>query len=218
MSQLPEVQQSVRALDGVSGAYVRWPDPNGPASLHVQFAEGADRDAVRDQIAAILRDVGGVDLATLEVADHPGDSSGLDESADARPGRAAFAGLLVDQNNLDAAVDVTLLLHGRRITGHAEGLATGHALPRTAATATLGALREILPDGFRAELDWLRVVEVDQHDVPAVVQTAVTVLTRNGNEQFVGSAIVRGDVKEAAVRATLSALNRRIERNLQRSA
>jgi hypothetical protein len=239
MSQLPEVQNAIRALDGVSGAFVRWPDPDGPATLHVRFADGVDKATVSDQIAAILSDVGGVDLQTLEQepsADAPaappdvpdplpdaavqdGGQAPADSAAAAAPdapaaataarGRPAFAGILVDQQQLDTVINVTLRHAGRTVTGSAEGLASSQTVAKTAAAATIKALRELLPADVRIELDWLRVADVEER---GVVQSAVTMLSRTGEELFVGSALVRGDVQEAAVRATLCALNRRLER------
>jgi hypothetical protein len=219
MSQLPEVQNAIRALDGVTGAFVRWPDPDGPATLHVRFADGADKQAVSDRIAAILSEVGGVDLRDVEPEtggpeDRPRSPAAANRSEPHRPGRPALAGISVDQQGLDAAVDVTLRCDGRTVTGTAEGLASAHTAPRTAAAATVVALREVLSDDVRLDLEWLRVVGGEERGAQAVVHAAVTMLSDAGEEVFLGSAWVRGGVEEAAARATLCALNRRLEQLL----
>ncbi len=43
------------------------------------------------------------------------------------------------------------------------------------------------------------------------MSSAVTCLSRRGEQVLIGSAIVHSDIREAAVRATLDALNRRLE-------
>ena len=122
--------------------------------------------------------------------------------------RPVFSGMKVDRGALDTHVQVTLAVGGSAYVGSAEGLATRRATTRTAADATLAALRELLPADSRVQLEWLEVIEGPEPGRPAVVQTAVTFLSREGEEIYVGSAIVRNDLHTAAVRATLDALNR----------
>ncbi|MBA2530441.1 MAG: hypothetical protein H0V19_10890 [Euzebyales bacterium] len=202
MSRLVELQSAARAIGGVQHATVRWPEPLGPATLRVEFADGADRSAVTSEVLALLGDIAGTGVEQLR-AGHDGA---------ARDGllRPVFNGLVEDRRELDSTVEVTLVHAGRRAVGRAEGLATNQASIRSAATATLSALRSFLPEGIRIQLDWLEVAERAGPDRPDVVLSAVTWLTRQGEETFVGSAIVGPDVREAAVRATLDALNRRL--------
>jgi isopropylmalate/homocitrate/citramalate synthase len=51
-----------------------------------------------------------------------------------------------------------------------------------------------------------------RHERPEIVHAAVTYLTRSGEETVVGSSIIRRDVREAAVRSVLDAINRRVSR------
>jgi DNA polymerase III alpha subunit (gram-positive type) len=46
----------------------------------------------------------------------------------------------------------------------------------------------------------------------SVVNVAITYIDRNGEQLLIGSSIVSGDMKEAVVKATLDAVNRRITR------
>lgn len=126
--------------------------------------------------------------------------------------RPVFRGMTIDRGELDTAIEVTLGIGPDSFRGRAEGLATLRETPRTAASATLTALHDLLPDDVRVQLDWLEVVEGSGPRRPDIVHSAVTCLSRNAEETFVGSAIVRSDLREAAVRATLDALNRRLER------
>ncbi|HUH08805.1 MAG TPA: hypothetical protein VML96_13475 [Egibacteraceae bacterium] len=214
MSKIPDVQQAVRDLEGVAFAAVRWPDPKGPATLRVEFAEGADREQVTREVLDTLREVGGVDLETMEIRIPEPPPEGHREG---HP-RPVFTGMSVDRRELDSAVEVTLTFNGRHVTGHASGLATWQEGPRTAAAAALLALREFLPSSVRVQLEWLEVVEGSAWGRPKIVQSAVTCLTRQGEEVFVGTAFVVNDVREAAVRATLDALNRRLDRLIAQSS
>lgn len=291
MSRLPDLQSAVRRIDGVASATVRWPDPHGPATLRVEFAEDADRASVTDLVIATLREVAGVDVddirldmhpATddartdvvagrghvaqpLQAADHgpaathgasehepphehkaahhagdahedrttaPASTAVFREHAAREPvpamaaqaagatgatgsngrSRPVFSGMTIDRGDLDTRVVVTLAIGSRAYTGAAEGLATRRSTPKTAATATLSALQELLPATLRVQLEWLDVMEPTEAGRPAIVQSAVTCLSRAGEEVYIGTAIVRTDLREAAVRATLDALNRQLFR------
>lgn len=228
MSKIPEVQEAVRALQGVARAIVRWPEPHGPATLHIEFADGADREAVAGEVLDLLERIGGVDLQSLSMPVPPAPDevetppmprawqvetqpeqhpNGSEDDTRSRP---VFAGLTVNRSDLDNSVTVQLRVAGRTITGTAEGMATRRATLRTAAAAALLALRQVVPHDFRLQLDWLEVVEGVGPDRPDMVHAAVTCLSGEGEETFLGSAMVRDDLREAAVRATLDALNRRL--------
>ncbi|QBI18922.1 hypothetical protein ER308_04765 [Egibacter rhizosphaerae] len=196
---LPELQRAVRELHGVAEAMVRWPDPRGPAELRVVIGPDAEASDTTDEVIQVLERVGGVDLDTL--APTP-------RTAAERP---VFAGLEVQRGELDTRVEVTLRYRGREVRGAAEGLATGDHTPRTAAAATLQALREVVRDDVRMHVEWMsRDGAGGSRD--EVCSIAVTVLTLDGQDQHIGSALIRGDLRESAVRATLDAVNRRLGR------
>ena len=204
-STIPDVQEAIRGVEGVASATVRWPDPAGPVMLRVEFASGHDVGGVTQSVLDTLRDISGVDPETLEVQTPKTARPGT-----ARGSRPVFAGLSVDRGELDTVVEVSLEIDGRRVIGRAEGLATRQATLVTTAAAALTALRELLPNDVRVQLDWLEVTEPGSPGRLPLVQSAVTCLTREGEELYVGSALARGDIREAAVRATLDAINRRL--------
>jgi hypothetical protein len=117
----------------------------------------------------------------------------------------------------DATVEVRLLLsRGGRSVGAAVGTGQGPAvdayLLRLAATSAGNAVDELLAGGGdrrgRCFVEHVTVVPF------GVVEVAIVVLllAYDGHtEQLAGSAIVSGDPRQAVVRATLAALNRRLE-------
>lgn len=228
LSRIPELQAAVRALSGVADASVRWPEPGGPATLRIEFEDSADRDSVTATVLDTLRTVAEVDLASLHVAlpAPPGvpaqdcrerDEAAPTEVAAAPRGaspvrRPVFHAIEVSRTALDVGVSVTLAYGDRRLVGSAEGLATRQAAPRVAAAATLVALRELLTDDTRLHVDWLEIHDAEHPVRPGVVQVAVAMLSGAGEEVMIGSAMLRDDAREGAVRATLDALNRRLAR------
>jgi hypothetical protein len=216
MSQMPQLQQAVRDLDGIIRASVRWPDPLGPAELRLEFEADADRAAVTREVLGVLRDVGGVDLDTLEVVNPaPAPEQPARPATPRTIPRPVFSHITVDRRELDASVEVTLRSEGVTWTGRAEGLATAQATLRSAALATLEALRAIVGQEARLSLEWLEVLDAQGPGRPQIVQAAVGHLSRKGEEVFVGTALGRWNLQEAAVRAVLDALNRRLDQVVQ---
>jgi hypothetical protein len=212
VERLPDLQSAVRALPGVASATVRWPDPHGPARLEVTFAAEADQERTAAAVLAAMADIAGVDPRDLDARPTSDAAPVPPAPLAARAARPVFSGLVVERTDLDSSVTVTLDQDGRTAQAQADGLATQRSTPRTAAAAALMALRELLPDGVRVQLEWLEVVESPAPGRPDLVHAAVTCLTAAGEETHLGTALVRGDVREAAVRATLDALNRRLDR------
>ena len=87
---------------------------------------------------------------------------------------------------------------------------SGAAVTEAAARATLGALRDLVPDGVRLAL--VGVEEVPRRgEVPRSVLAAVRLTAQDGHDELLlGAVVVRAAAAVAAVRATLDALNRRL--------
>lgn len=112
---------------------------------------------------------------------------------------------------LGASVSVTLRLGGTTYVGTVEAAATAPATARAVATATLRAVEQGLadvPGGVRADVDRVEVSGTAPDRVALVV---VSLLTTRGVERHAGAALVAEDSRQAVIRATLSAVNRRLE-------
>lgn len=112
---------------------------------------------------------------------------------------------------LGASVSVTLRLDGTTYIGTVEAAATAPATARAVATATLRAVEQGLadvPGGVRADVDRVEVSGTAPDRVALVV---VSLLTTRGVERHAGAALVAEDSRQAVIRATLSAVNRRLE-------
>lgn len=134
------------------------------------------------------------------------------------PSRLVIRRLQVSASGLGVAVAVTLGAPRGDVVGRAEGPTTVGGVHRAVAAATAEAVREAVAGAWRGtsrEGSPVRV-DVDALDVPAlgagrVVVVQLTVTTVAGSERLTGASEVRDDVRQAVVRATLDAVNRRLE-------
>ncbi|WP_245665159.1 Daple [Actinoplanes subtropicus] len=137
-----------------------------------------------------------------------------------QPGpRIVIENVHVNTYGTDATVEVRLGVGGRSSSGTASGPSVDGYLLRLCATATTAAVDELLagsdhPDGpARCFVEHAAAVPFGNSQVAVVV----LLLSCNGwVEQLAGSAVVTGDDRHAMVRATLAAVNRRLEALLSR--
>lgn len=207
----PEDRQAPVGDSGVDDLRIDAPGA-GPATTAPSAHEQAD--------TAHLPDTGEVateDAAVL-VGDAPVTAADPDEGSAtglaAAPERAAWRPAIRDlsSRNDGTAVSVTarLELDGHTVAGEAAGAPTARGLRRAIAEATVRAVGELTCSPLRAQVDRVSIGGSD----PAAVSVVVSLLSGRGEELLLGAAIVRDDVEHAVMRATLDALNRRVEREL----
>ncbi|MBB2945290.1 hypothetical protein FB565_005023 [Actinoplanes lutulentus] len=129
--------------------------------------------------------------------------------------RVVIENVHVNTFGADASVEVRLRAGGRAASGVATGPAVDGYLLRLCATATAGAVDELLASSqhehgpARCFVEHAASVSFGQMQVAVVV----LLLSCDGGwvEQLAGSAVVSGDDRHAMVRATLAAVNRRLE-------
>ncbi|MEO3771585.1 hypothetical protein [Micromonospora sp. B9E7] len=143
------------------------------------------------------------------------------ESAPSRPletGGAPGPRVVIDHVQvstfgLDANVEVRLLAGGESASGYATGPAVDGYVLRLCAVAAAAAVDELLRGTDNAErgrcfVEHAAVVPFGNCEVATVVALLVC---EGWVEQLAGSALVAGDPRQAVVRATLAAVNRRLE-------
>ncbi|SDY78926.1 hypothetical protein SAMN05444365_103483 [Micromonospora pattaloongensis] len=151
----------------------------------------------------------GAQLTTTEVAPpRPLNTNG-------RPGpRVVIDHVQVSTFGMDATVEVRLAAGRRRAAGLATGPAVDGYVLRLCAVAAASAVDELLrvaeksAERGRCFVEQAAVVPLGSCEVATVV---VLLVCDGWVEQLVGSALVAGDPRQAAVRATLAAVNRRLE-------
>jgi hypothetical protein len=129
-------------------------------------------------------------------------------------GRVRLEQVEVANQGLDARVRVRLAADGEAVTGTADGPAVDQYVLRLCAEATGSALDMLLTDSetgvpsARCHVEHATVVSLGSCEVAVVV---VLLAAGGWVEQLSGSAVVAGDSRQAVVRATLAAANRRLD-------
>jgi hypothetical protein len=129
-----------------------------------------------------------------------------------RPPRILIQRMQLVSAGLGVTTSVALSWLGDAYVGESSAAATPTSVHRSVATATLRALEEVVGSAARFELEQL---EINQLGPDRAVVVVVAMLTKLGSERLTGVSVVREDVRQAVIRATLDALNRRLESLLE---
>ena len=210
-----ELIAALRAVPGVSDADVQPDADGGLGTLRLDLEAGVDEAAVASSVGRVLREQFGlgvdadrvqvVEDAVLDAVEAPVRAALPEQRSGARP---AIARMHLVSSGLDVTASVTLSSGEAQATGEARGAASQTGVHRAVATATLRAVEQLVEGQVRFELDHL---EVTPMGTERTVVIALTLLTGRGAERLTGAAAVREDVRQAVIRATLDALNRRLE-------
>jgi hypothetical protein len=126
----------------------------------------------------------------------------------ARGSRLLIERLQLTSADLTVDAEVVLGLHGETFTGRFQAGATPTSIHRAVAQATLRAVEVCIGNQARFELEHLETAVMGSE---RAVVVEISMVTRRGAERFTGVSSVRDDVRAAVVRASLAALNRRLE-------
>lgn len=121
--------------------------------------------------------------------------------------RPEVTSVRVETSERRTRVQVTLNVGGASYEGSAEGIGGAVHRLRVAASAALDALQRCLGNGCRFELADLVPFHLGGWDG---YLAGVVMVSAFGVEELVGSALVKVDDMDAAIRAVLDAVNRRI--------
>jgi hypothetical protein len=126
----------------------------------------------------------------------------------ASTGRLVIERVQLVSAGLGVAVSVTLRAGDRAVVGEAEGAATTPALHRTVAEATLRAVETVVGQDVRFFVEHVEIATTGDERTALVV---LSLLTDRVTQRLSGASVVRGDVRQAVIRAVLAAVNRRVE-------
>jgi hypothetical protein len=211
-----EIVAALRDVPGVADADVEPDADGGMGLLRLGLQAGVDEVAVATTVGRLLRERFGlgVDAERVQIVEdaevHPAGTTETDVDVPHQrvAGRPAISRMHLVSSGLDVTATVTLTSDGRTAAGESRGSASQSGVQRAVATATLRAVEELSGDIARFELDHL---EVSHLGSDRMVIVALTMLSARGTERLTGAAAVREDVRQAVIRATLDALNRRLE-------
>ncbi|MFP4636596.1 MAG: hypothetical protein ACLFRD_12095 [Nitriliruptoraceae bacterium] len=122
--------------------------------------------------------------------------------------RAAIRDLDVHRGETEVSVTVRLEHEGRSGQGFRRAVATRPGIARAIAEATVEALRSLVGSQLLVGIDH---VAVRPSGEPAAATVVLTLLAGRSEDTLLGSALLGDDPDRAVMRATLDALNRRVE-------
>lgn len=129
------------------------------------------------------------------------------EETSKEPNRPRIKSINNQVSGVMATVTVDLELEGDPYIGEASGAASQTGRLRLVAQATLNAVEQYTHGSFSFALEDVTIVQLGREKVAVSCMALVTPL---GEQTFVGSALVRQNDKDAIVKATLDAINRRM--------
>ncbi|MEO6204686.1 MAG: hypothetical protein ABIO67_04790 [Mycobacteriales bacterium] len=226
-TEIRDVVAAIRAVPGVAGAEIEPDADGGLGLLRLHLAAGVDDAQVASAVGRLLREQFGlgVDAEHVQIIEDAemtrqpespattGQPLDVVEPAQAVPTqrvpeRPAIARMHLVSSGLDVTASVTLSSAGRTAVGEGLGNASQVGVQRAVANATLRAVEQLLAGLARFELDHLEISHLGSE---RTVLVNLSMLSAKGSERLTGAALVREDVRQAVIRATLDALNRRFE-------
>jgi hypothetical protein len=209
--------QIERALDSVPGVASARVLREGPATrLRVRLQPGQDREPVARALAATLVERFDivVDPAAIRVVTGPSPAYSVTTTrsgASRSPlvaRRASITRVEISHTDEHVQVAIALTRDDQRVVGTARTRPGDDRVLDAVAEATAAALRQLTlrPVGLEA----LEVFP-EPPDAPTRVSVVVRLQAGRGDEDLLGASVVRGDLQDAVVRATLDAVNRRVE-------
>ena len=219
---LPELEDSLRQIQGVKAASVVTGPDAVPTEVHVLAAPGKPaKQIVRDvQSMALARydiDIDHRIVSVVQIGDEEvrataesaatgtTEEKAEPEDEDLSP-RPVISAITVRSSKGQTEATVTLSAAGSDFEGRSRGPAAQSHRARLVAAATLDAASELLGQACDVESAWIVATG------PRAVAVSVLTLTvpRTGEQVLTGAAVVRGDDADAVARSVLAALNRQL--------
>jgi len=212
VTDLRDVERELCRLPDVTGVRIVG-EGEHPTEVHVLARPGKPaKQIVRDIQSVVLASFGfELDRRIVSVVQLESDPvAEVSDEAATREVRPAITGITAESSGLRTLVRVTLMINDMEAVGFAEGTIASTARHRLVASATIDALRQLVPSAECLDIESAQIVRVGVHDV-----AVVTVVAVQPPEEHVisGSAVVRlHQEQDAVTRAVLDATNRRLPR------
>lgn len=204
----------IRQIKGVISAKVITNSAGEILEVHV--LAGSDRSPKQ-----VVRDIESVFMVNHDICiDHKkisvaqlrdAGTDGIGESKSASngfPQRPRIAGVTMLSGGRTAEARVLLDIRGNQFEGSAAGPGTSSNKLRLIAQATLSALESTIEESGNFLIEDVSIITISgSHAVVA----SVALITNYGEERLIGAAFVNSDEREASVKATLAAVNRRMD-------
>jgi hypothetical protein len=200
-------EQAIKQIKSVIAARINTNDAGEIEEVHVLAGSGrAPKQVVRD-VESTLAAQFGLELdhkkiSVAQVGDDEESAFAVVEST-----RPKLVGVTLRTVNGMAEVKVELLTGDKLIEGLAEGPSSAYNKLRLFVEATLKALATFTLDKFLFVTEDVGIIQLAKQQIALV---SITLIAPTGEQSLTGCALVRSDDREAVVKATLDAVNRKL--------
>ncbi len=205
---ISEIEEALGQVAEIKAARVVTSAEGVIQEIHVlALPSKTPKQLVRDVESTIMASFGiPVDHKKISIA-QLGQEMLPKQEASKEPNRPRIKSINNQVSGVMATVTVDLELEGNPYIGEATGAASQTGRLRLVAQATLNAVEQYTHGSHSFALEDVTIVQLGREKVAVSCMALVTPL---GEQTFVGSALVRQNDKDAIVKATLDAINRRI--------
>ncbi len=199
-------EQAIKQIKSVIAARIKVDYQGEIEEVHILAASGrAPKQIVRDVESILVAQFDlQIDHKKISVAQVEDDEDGT--FAIIESSRPKLIGVTLRTVNGMAEVKVELLTGNKIIEGIAQGPSSAHNKLRLFVEATLKALSPLTLEKFIFVTEDVRVTQLAKQQIALV---SITMITSSGEQSLTGCALVRNDDREAVVKATLDAVNRK---------
>ncbi len=204
-SRVADYEDIIRQIKDVISARVVTDDMGGITEIHVlSDSSRSPKQIVRDIESAFMAQFGiSVDHKKISVAQMQ-DEELTCSDLEIRP---KLAGVTVLSGRRTTEARVQLEIGGNIYEGVASGPSTANNKLRVISSATITALEDYLKGTCGLLTEDIAVLTLAGRQA---IAASVSLVTNIGEERLIGAAFVNNDEREAAVKATLAAVNRRM--------
>lgn len=200
-------EQAIKQIKGVIAARIKVDSQGEIEEVHILAGSGrAPKQIVRDIESLLIAQFDlQIDHKKISVAQVEDDEDGTFTMVEST--RPKLMGVTLRTVNGMAEVKVELLTEEKIIEGIAQGPFSAQNKLRLFVEATLQALSPLTLDKFLFVTEDVGITQLAKQQIALV---SITSITTAGEQSLTGCALVRNDDREAVVKATLDAVNRKL--------
>jgi hypothetical protein len=201
-----EIEEALSQVAEIRAARIVSSEDGVIQEIHVLATpQKSPKQIVRDVESTIMARFGiTIDHRTVSIAQLGRDAAPRDPRD---KGRARIKGVSAEVVGINASATVALELDGEVYEGHANGPASTTGRRRLVAQAALDAVGQYVKGDFGFALEDVALIALGRERVAV---SCIILVTPLGEQPLAGSAFARQGENESIVRATLDAINRRM--------
>lgn len=205
---IQEWEQAIKQVKSVLAARINVNNYGEIEEVHILSGSGrAPKQIVRDVESILVAQFNlQIDHKKISVAQVGDDEEVTLANVGSR--RPKIVGLTLRTINGIAEVKVELLSGDKLMEGIAQGPSSAHNKLRLFVDATLKALASLSTGSLLFVTDDVGVTQLAKQQIALV---SITLIAPTGEHSLTGCALIRNDDREAVVKATLDAVNRKLQ-------